>query len=547
MPDLTDHLLRRNKGSALLGPAGVLGALVVAAFSAPRAAHANALQRFAVHGEGGLGTMLPAYQRDTLGYGLVTQGALRIGFSFVDPLALQLSFGSTIAPGQNGTGQQYTVAGGLRFEPRVGRAGRFFIDANAGLGQTASLSRFGLDGGLGFEFALLPFLALGPYARYHHLFATDADFPSDAQYWTAGLSVTLRAPPPREPLVVPRPVDTDADTVLDADDICPTVPQGERPDPARRGCPLEDSDRDGVSDRDDVCPTVPQGEHPDPARRGCPLEDTDRDGVFDNIDQCPDTAQGEHPDPRRPGCPDGDDDNDRVRNAEDQCPQQHHGLHPDPARPGCPQPDRDNDSVPDPTDACPDQPGAPSTDPQRNGCPGLVRIEGDQIRINRPVFFATNRDVILPRSQPVLRAVADALRANPGIRRVRVEGHTDDVADDAFNLDLSRRRANNVMAALIQAGVEPERIEAQGYGETRPLVQGTTPAARAANRRVEFHIIDPPPAGATATNAALPGASAPAPANAPSSAAPPARTPETNRVVPAPHGRAPREGQGGRR
>jgi outer membrane protein OmpA-like peptidoglycan-associated protein len=176
----------------------------------------------------------------------------------------------------------------------------------------------------------------------------------------------------------------------------------------------------------------------------------------------------------------------------DQCPREHHGLNPDPERPGCPLPDRDGDSVPDASDACPDEPGAPSQDPARNGCPGLVRVEEGQLRIMRPVYFATNRDVILGRSRPVLEAIADALASMQGIRRISIEGHTDDVADDAYNLELSRRRASNVRTWLVEHGVPAERLEAHGYGETCPVVRETTRAARATNRRVEFRIVDPP-------------------------------------------------------
>jgi outer membrane protein OmpA-like peptidoglycan-associated protein len=227
--------------------------------------------------------------------------------------------------------------------------------------------------------------------------------------------------------------------------------------------------------------------------------------VFDDQDQCVNEPQGEYPDPNRRGCPDGDSDNDGVRNSVDQCRDVPAGLRPDPARAGCPIADRDNDSVPDDVDHCPDQAGAPSTDPNRNGCPGQVVVIGNMIQLNTPVFFAHNRDTILRRSFPILQAVADALRASPHVRRVSIEGHTDDVGGDQENMDLSNRRAQSVMRWLIEHGIEASRLEAHGFGETRPL-QPITPgmsrrerrAAQARNRRVEFRIIDPAPAnGAT--------------------------------------------------
>ncbi len=313
------------------------------------------------------------------------------------------------------------------------------------------------------------------------------------------------------------PLDTDSDGVLDPDDLCVDVPQGDHPDPARRGCPLGDTDRDGVLNPDDQCVDVPQGDHPDPARRGCPLADTDRDGVFDNEDQCVNEPQGEHPDPARRGCPDGDADSDGVLNAADQCRDVPAGAHPDPARAGCPLPDRDGDTIVDPQDHCPDQPGAPHPDPNRNGCPGLVRISGCNIQINSPVFFATNRDQILPRSFPVLQAVGDALRATPDIRRVSVEGHTDDVGDDGRNMDLSNRRAASVQRWLADHQVEAGRLESHGFGETRPLrpvtgLRGRAQRdARSQNRRVDFRIVDPVCRDAAAPAAAGAPAATPTP------------------------------------
>ncbi len=287
------------------------------------------------------------------------------------------------------------------------------------------------------------------------------------------------------------PVDTDGDGVFDSEDQCVDVPQGDTPDPSRAGCPLGDRDHDGVLDADDTCPDVPRGPHEDPARRGCPEGDRDHDTVLDSADRCPDEPRGDTPDPSRAGCPDGDRDRDGVRDSADQCPDEHHGLVPDPDRAGCPAPDRDHDTVPDATDHCPDQAGAPSPDPNRNGCPGLVRVEQGNILILEQVFFDTNRDTIKPQSFRVLNAVADVLRLTAAIRRVAIEGHTDNVGSEAHNMDLSERRARAVLQWLVAHGIEESRLESHGYGPTRPIEPNTTPTGRSRNRRVEFHIVDP--------------------------------------------------------
>jgi OOP family OmpA-OmpF porin len=289
------------------------------------------------------------------------------------------------------------------------------------------------------------------------------------------------------------PSDRDGDGIFDKDDACPDERGVASDDPSRNGCPPpSDRDHDGVLDPVDLCPDVPAGAHPDPDRAGCPLSDKDGDGVFDKDDACPDVPAGAHPSATRRGCPDTDKDGDGVFDSVDQCVDVPAGPQPDPDRPGCPLPDRDGDGVPDAVDACPDKPGAPSTDPKKNGCPGLVEVKNGQMVILKPVFFATDADKILPESFPVLKAVADALTAQTSIKRLSIEGHTDDRGKAEHNLDLSERRAQSVLRFLVENGVAAERLEARGFGQTKPITSNKTKAGRATNRRVEFKIVEGP-------------------------------------------------------
>ena len=146
----------------------------------------------------------------------------------------------------------------------------------------------------------------------------------------------------------------------------------------------------------------------------------------------------------------------------------------------------------DDVDACPDKPGAPSPDPKKNGCPGLVEVRNGIIVIFTSVFFATAKDAILKKSYPVLNAVADALKAEPEIKTIMIEGHTDNKGNASRNMELSDRRARSVMNYLINKGISHDRLDAQGYGDSKPVADNTTSKGRAANRRVEFHIVDPP-------------------------------------------------------
>jgi len=108
------------------------------------------------------------------------------------------------------------------------------------------------------------------------------------------------------------------------------------------------------------------------------------------------------------------------------------------------------------------------------------------------VFFDTDRDTIKPRSFHILQAVADVLAAASHIRRVSVDGHTDNRASEEHNLDLSQRRAAAVVSWLTAHGIDASRLESHGYGPSRPIASNATGAGRARNRRVEFVIIDPP-------------------------------------------------------
>jgi outer membrane protein OmpA-like peptidoglycan-associated protein len=70
-----------------------------------------------------------------------------------------------------------------------------------------------------------------------------------------------------------------------------------------------------------------------------------------------------------------------------------------------------------------------------------------------------------------------------------IEGHTDSIGTDAYNQGLSERRANAVRDVLVdQYGVAGERVNAVGYGETRPVADNSTPEGRAINRRVEAEV-----------------------------------------------------------
>jgi outer membrane protein OmpA-like peptidoglycan-associated protein len=121
--------------------------------------------------------------------------------------------------------------------------------------------------------------------------------------------------------------------------------------------------------------------------------------------------------------------------------------------------------------------------------PTKIVLDKKEIKILESVYFETASDVIMPQSFELLNEVADTI-INNDVGRVQVEGHTDDRSSDAYNLDLSQRRANSVRTYLIGRGVPAEQLVAVGFGESRPIAPNTTTAGRAQNRRVVFILLD---------------------------------------------------------
>jgi outer membrane protein OmpA-like peptidoglycan-associated protein len=203
----------------------------------------------------------------------------------------------------------------------------------------------------------------------------------------------------------------------------------------------QDRDKDGVTDDKDLCPDLP-GPIED---NGCP--DTDKDGIKDNKDQCP----------TKPGF-------ERYN--------------------GCPVPDTDNDGVTDEKDKCLTIPG-PVTN---NGCPEIKQeIKKTVARAAKNLFFYSNKATLQTRSYPALNKLAAILRADSTLS-LQIEGHTDNIGNDARNMRLSQQRADAARQYLVDIGIDPRRIGTHGFGETEPVASNTTKEGRAKNRRIVINI-----------------------------------------------------------
>ncbi len=192
--------------------------------------------------------------------------------------------------------------------------------------------------------------------------------------------------------------------------------------------------------------------------------DRDGDGIPDDKDQCPDTPEDRDGVEDSDGCPEhdelADDDQDGIPNIEDECPDQKETIN----------------GIQD-EDGCPD------------GGPAKVIRKDNKLLILENVEFSTGSAIIAPQSYSILNQIALVLKANPDIRKLRVEGHTDSRGPREMNVVLSKARANSVRVYLVRRGIDSRRLESEGFGPDKPLVKEVDEASLQKNRRVEFVVI----------------------------------------------------------
>jgi len=114
------------------------------------------------------------------------------------------------------------------------------------------------------------------------------------------------------------------------------------------------------------------------------------------------------------------------------------------------------------------------------GCkPEIIKLDG--------VRFHNDSAKITPAAAAILDKAVNTLKRRSDIK-VEVAAHTDSSASDAYNIDLSNRRAASVKDYLASHGIDKTRLTSKGYGESSPIASNATKAGRAQNRRVELRI-----------------------------------------------------------
>ncbi|MBK6535921.1 MAG: OmpA family protein [Deltaproteobacteria bacterium] len=257
---------------------------------------------------------------------------------------------------------------------------------------------------------------------------------------------------------------------------------------------MADHDSDGVLDSDDQCVDVPQGDRPTPRAARCPSATRDGDGTLgDADDQCADVTPGRPPRPRAARCLTATATPTACSTAPTGAWNVPARTHPSTVRVGCPAPDNDHDNIID-------QPEGPIAAPDQaetfNGVRTTTAAPMARCWRRCPAARCASSRRELPH-----RPGRDRRRPEPGARlggsdppglaepQVDVQGHTDYRRSAAHNLDLSNRRAAAVRRYLMAHDIVEERLDSARLRQHLPRRAGTNAAARRANRRVQFVII----------------------------------------------------------
>ncbi|TLN23467.1 OmpA family protein, partial [bacterium] len=234
-----------------------------------------------------------------------------------------------------------------------------------------------------------------------------------------------------------------------------------------------DADKDGVIDSADKCPGTAAGIVVD--ANGCP-KDSDNDGLIDSDETGKYKTDPNNPDTDGDTLTDGDEvnkyksnplkadsDDDRLKDGEEV------KLGTDPNNP-----DTDGGSVTDGVEVS--VAGTNPLDPKDD----VKKARSIQLLLE----FDSGSDKIKPEYMGKIEEVANFLKEFPEVGGT-IEGHTDSAGADAYNMELSNKRAKSVVTLLEEKyGITKGRINSKGYGETKPVADNAKPEGRAKNRRI---------------------------------------------------------------
>ena len=269
--------------------------------------------------------------------------------------------------------------------------------------------------------------------------------------------------------------DRDGDGIKDDVDKCPDDPEDFDASRTRTAAPIPTTTATASPTSTTSARTSPETKNGYQDEDGCPdgnKIDRDGDGIPDDVDKCPDDPEDMDGFQDADGCPDPTTTR-TASSTSTTCartiPRTRTASR---TQDGCPDPDNDKDRILDKDDKCPNEPETYNGYQDEDGCPdnGRVVVNGqvdrdprhDLLRVRQGDHQAGSRTRSSTRSRR-------RCKGNPQIQLIEIQGHADERGDDAYNLDLTDRRAHSVREYLIDKGVDDKRLQAQGYGETQPM------------------------------------------------------------------------------
>ena len=349
----------------------------------------------------------------------------------------------------------FVFAGGgiLAFTPKDTEENKLPVAKSENWGDWKGMALLGA----GVEFFINEYVSLNALVDTHLPFTDQLDGLAagdwDDGYWGGKVGLTVYV----------GETDTDGDGIPNRHDADPTHAEDFDCFEDEDGAPECDNDRDGIPDKADWAPNAPEDVDNYMDWDGAPDLDNDGDGIVDQMDKAPNLAEDF----------DGFEDED-----------------------GAPDYDNDGDGIPDMYDGAPNEPETFNDYMDWDGVPDKVMREepvktaimpekvGEKV-VLRGVNFEFDSAELTLNSFIILDEAVSILNDHPEIE-LEIQGHTDNLGSDAYNRNLSQKRADSVMNYLLKKGIASYRLKAVGYGERYPVATNETTEGQALNRRVEF-------------------------------------------------------------
>lgn len=250
----------------------------------------------------------------------------------------------------------------------------------------------------------------------------------------------------------------------------------------------KDTDGDGIKDKYDADPLNAEDFDGFEDEDGAPDPDNDGDGVLDIDDKEPNIAEDIDGFEDEDGVPEYDNDGDGILDVDDLSPNVAEDFDGFEDEDGAPDLDNDGDGILDADDECPNEAETFNGFQDEDGCPDKkpeIIFETKAPIILDGVNFASGSSELSDNTKNILSKVVSTLNDYPEMI-LEINGYTDNTGSLAFNMKISKQRAESVRNYLINQGIQPGRLIANGYGPENPMTSNSTKEGRAKNRRIEF-------------------------------------------------------------